>query len=163
MKKLLILALVFTLSNGCLKNDNNCPYTPNNVKAPQSEVEMLPQYFSDNNITGAQQHESNLFYEIIEPGNSGKPDICHNIVIGYTGRLTNGNVFEEVNQHVFVLGSLIEGWRKGIPLIGKGGKIRLYIPPSLAYGNNNVQDQNGNIVIPANSILIFDINLYDFY
>jgi len=163
MKKLLILALVFVLSNGCLKNDDSCPYSHNNVKAPQSEIEMMQQYFADNDITTAVQHESNLFYEIIETGTGGSPDICNNIVIGYTGKLASGTVFEQVDQHVFVLGSLIEGWKKGIPMIKKGGKIRLYIPPSLAYGNNNVEDQYGNIVIPANSILIFDINLFDFY
>ena len=60
------------------------------------------------------------------------------------------------------MGSLIEGWKMGLPLIQKGGKIRLYIPPSLGYGPNDLKDRNNNVVIPGNSILIFDITLYDF-
>ncbi|HAD33478.1 MAG TPA: FKBP-type peptidylprolyl isomerase, partial [Chitinophagaceae bacterium] len=56
----------------------------------------------------------------------------------------------------FGLDGLIVGWQEGIPLIGAGGKIKLYLPPSLAYGSN----ANGNI--PANSSLIFDIDLLGF-
>jgi peptidylprolyl isomerase len=56
----------------------------------------------------------------------------------------------------FPLGRLIKGWQEGIPLISIGGKITLYLPPSLGYGA--VAQQN----IPANSILIFDIELVSF-
>ena len=41
----------------------------------------------------------------------------------------------------------------GIPMIKPGGKIKLYCPPSLAYGNQ------ANGTIPANSILIFEVEL----
>jgi FKBP-type peptidyl-prolyl cis-trans isomerase FkpA len=51
------------------------------------------------------------------------------------------------------LGQLIVGWQKGLPLISSGGKITLYIPPSLGYGSAAAGS------IPANSILIFDIEL----
>jgi FKBP-type peptidyl-prolyl cis-trans isomerase FkpA len=45
------------------------------------------------------------------------------------------------------------GWKLGLPLIKAGGKIKLYLPPSLGYGNS----VSGNI--PANSILVFEITL----
>jgi FKBP-type peptidyl-prolyl cis-trans isomerase FkpA len=62
---------------------------------------------------------------------------------------------------VFVLGTLIDGWKIGVPLIKKGGQIRLYIPPSLGYGSSDVRDNQGRVIIPGNSILIFDITLID--
>jgi len=49
---------------------------------------------------------------------------------------------------------LIAGWQIGLPLIHKGGEIKLIVPSSLAYGC-------GNGPLPANSILYFDIHLVD--
>ncbi len=74
----------------------------------------------------------------------------------YTGKLVNGTVFDQTPagaNATLVLGQLIVGWQKGLPLIGTGGKITLYIPPSLGYGSSAVGS------VPANSILIFDIEL----
>ena len=45
------------------------------------------------------------------------------------------------------------GWQYGIPLVKAGGRIMLYLPPSLGYGAQTVGS------IPANSVLIFDITL----
>jgi FKBP-type peptidyl-prolyl cis-trans isomerase FkpA len=73
--------------------------------------------------------------------------------VKYTGRLTNGSVFDSSTGATFALANLITGWQQGIPYIGKGGKITLYLPPSLGYGSQ----ASGSI--PANSILIFEIEL----
>ena len=56
------------------------------------------------------------------------------------------------------LSNLIAGWHRGLPQIGVGGKITLYIPPSLAYGPDAIYNQ-GVEVIPANAYMIFDIEL----
>lgn len=76
--------------------------------------------------------------------------------VNYLGRLTNGDVFDQGNGVEFALSKLVIGWQEGIPLIGAGGKIKLYLPPSLAYGSQAVSG------IPANSILVFDIDLLGF-
>ena len=104
-----------------------------------------------------------MYYEIINAGAGTTPTICSYVSVNYKGSLTNGNIFDQTTgtPRAFGLVSLIESWKKGIPLIKKSGKIRLYVPPSLGYGNTDQKDQNGNIVIPANSILIFDIELLD--
>jgi FKBP-type peptidyl-prolyl cis-trans isomerase FkpA len=87
---------------------------------------------------------------------------CSQITVAYRGWLTNGNVFDQQPNTVFnSLGSLIDGWREGIPLINKGGEVRLYIPPSLGYGAKGISDNYGNIVVPPSSIIIFDISLID--
>ncbi len=160
MKVLFSLFALLMLTTGCLKKDTDCPYTDNPVTAPTAEEQMVKEYLDANNIT-AEKHVSNLYYQIITPGSGATPEVCNDIVIGYTGKFTSGQVFEDVPSTIFKLGSLIEGWKKGIPLIKAGGKIRLFIPPSLAYGNNDIKDRDGNVVIPGGSILIFDIELFE--
>ena len=60
------------------------------------------------------------------------------------------------------LGSLIEGWKKGLLMLKTGGSIKLYIPPSLGYGYSDVTDpQTQAVIIPAGSMLIFDVTLSD--
>ena len=158
-----VLFLSATLLTGCFKSDTGCPYSNSSKIAPANEEQALSSYITANGIT-AVKHGSNMYYQIITTGTgTASPQLCSNIQISYTGQLTNGNVFDSQNNVVFTLGSLIEGWKYGLPLIKKGGKIKLYIPPSLGYGSTDVKDQNtGNIIIPANSILIFEITLTDF-
>jgi len=81
------------------------------------------------------------------------------ITVHYVGTLTNGAKFDssyDRNQpYTFRLGTgaVIAGWDQGVPGMRVGGKRRLTIPPSLAYGNQAVQS------IPPNSTLIFEIDL----
>lgn len=102
-----------------------------------------------------------MYYQIQAQGSGGSPNNCSSININYTGQLANGNVFDRGSNVAFTLGRLIEGWKKGLPLIQKGGKIKLYIPPTLGYGSSDIKDSNGSVVIPANSMLIFEISLLD--
>ena len=145
----------------CFKSDNGCSFTDNNVVAPASEQAEVESYLSANNITSAEKHPAGFYYEIIGSGSGTKPGLCSIITVGYTGTLTNGNVFDQQSSLSFQLGSLIEGWRKGLPLIQRGGSIKLYLPPSLGYGNVPVKNAQDVVVVPANSILIFDIDLMD--
>ena len=55
----------------------------------------------------------------------------------------------------FPLSGVIQGWQEGIPLFKEGGSGILLIPSALGYGSQSVGS------IPANSVLIFDINLID--
>lgn len=76
----------------------------------------------------------------------------------YTGALAkDGTIFQSSHDSgqpiPFSLDSVIEGWKKGVPGMKVGGERRLIIPAALAYGAN----AQGNI--PANSALVFDIEL----
>ena len=162
MRKLLLCLLVVVLfTPACFKSDNGCSFAENNIVAPASEIAELENYLSVNNITTAERHPAGFYYEIVNDGTGMKPVLCSIITVGYTGALANGSVFDQRQSLSFQLGSLIEGWRKGVPLIQRGGSITLYLPPSLGYGNADVKDEQGVVVVPANSILIFDIDLLD--
>lgn len=158
----LILCFLYVcyLLPGCLKKESGCP-PPKDIVAPLPEQQVITDYLAANNIN-ATKHASGLYYQIWQQGSGESPNNCSSIVINYTGLLASGNKFDEGKSVAFTLGSLIEGWKKGLPLIQKGGKIKLYIPPALGYGSSDIRDNNGAIVIPANSMLIFDISLLDF-
>ncbi|MCR4333656.1 MAG: FKBP-type peptidyl-prolyl cis-trans isomerase [Patescibacteria group bacterium] len=83
------------------------------------------------------------------------------VTVNYVGSLTNGTVFDASANHgtsgfTFNLGAgqVIKGWDQGIVGMKEGGKRKLVIPASLAYG-----DQAVGGVIPANSTLVFEVEL----
>ena len=132
-----------------------CNYDACAFAAPASEITQLEAYLASASIT-ATKHCSGMYYTIDAAGSGSTATICSTVSVKYKGQLTNGTVFDQSATPVsFQLGGLIEAWKKGIPLIKPGGKIKLYCPPSLAYGSQPVRDNAGNTVIPANSILVF--------
>jgi len=83
------------------------------------------------------------------------------VTVNYVGMLPNGKVFDASARHsqegfTFALGAgqVIKGWDVGVAGMKEGGKRRLIIPSALAYGDKAVGD-----AIPANSTLIFDVEL----
>lgn len=161
MKNLVWGFLCLILFYSC-KKESGCGYNEQNITAPVSEQQLVKDYLTSNNVYAALKDSSGFYYEVIEDGEGDSPNLCSQIELSYTGKLTSGTVFEQKST-AFTLGSSIEGLRKGIPLIKKGGHIKLYIPPALAYGAREIKDDAGKVVIPANSILIFDIALTAFY
>lgn len=85
------------------------------------------------------------------------------LVMNYTGRLTNGTVFDSnvdpkfghVEPFKFTLGAgqVIKGWDEGLLGMKIGEKKTLTIPPEKGYGDRAVGS------IPANSTLVFDVEL----
>lgn len=103
---------------------------------------------------------SGLRYEVVQAGQGANPKPSDTVKVHYTGKLINGNVFDSSVQRgepvEFPLDQVIPGWTEGIQKINKGGKIKLYIPPHLAYGDD------GRPGIPPSSTLVFDVELIDF-
>jgi FKBP-type peptidyl-prolyl cis-trans isomerase len=101
-----------------------------------------------------------LRYEILSHGSAEMPKPTDKVKVNYTGTLIDGTVFDSSERQGkpmdFDLRQMIPGWIEGLQMIGKGGKIRLYIPPQLAYGDR------GNMGIPPDAALIFEVELIDF-
>jgi FKBP-type peptidyl-prolyl cis-trans isomerase len=127
---------------------------------------ILADYFSKNGIT-PQKTASGLYYVITNPGAGANPTPGMNVKVMYTGKLIDGKVFDSnidpQFQHTEPLefplgkGAVIPGWDEGISLLNKGAKATLFVPSTLAYGAEGRQP-----TIPANAILIFDVELVDF-
>lgn len=161
MRKLLMLVSVVTLlaAVSCVKDDSGevkCVYTDPVINVPAAEVQAVEAYLSSQSITNATKDSRGFYYRITTPGTGTvTPTVCSQIRVNYVGRFTNGNIFDQTTgtPATFYLGQVIAGWIKGIPLIKSGGKITLYLPPSLGYGSTTIGP------IPGNSILIFDVEL----
>ncbi len=102
---------------------------------------------------------SGLRYEIVKQGTGAAPKSTDTVKVHYHGTLIDGAVFDSSVQRGqpidFKLDEVIPGWTEGIQKVNKGGKIKLYVPPHLAYGDD------GRPGIPPSSTLIFEVDLID--
>lgn len=104
---------------------------------------------------------SGLQYKVLQPGPSGSPrptetDIA---LVNYQGSLSNGTVFDRSRQPTpfpVAAGATVPGFSEGLKLMPKGSKYRFWMPPALGYG------AQGQGPIPADSTLVFDIEMLDF-
>lgn len=134
----------------CGKSDTEC--VPATVA---SEKAAMVAYCTANNITYT-EHASGILYEVMAPGLSTQPTVANTVSVVYTGKLLNGTQFDaSANPVRLALSAVIKGWQIGIPLIKKGGRIKLVIPSSLAYGCT------GQGSIPPNAPLYFEVSLAD--
>ena len=104
---------------------------------------------------------SGLKYTDLVVGTGPSPRAGQTAVVHYTGKLTDGTKFDSSvdrgQPYSFALGagSVIKGWDEGVATMKVGGKRHLVIPPALGYG------PSARPGIPANSTLVFDVELLD--
>ncbi|MCH5597004.1 FKBP-type peptidyl-prolyl cis-trans isomerase [Niabella ginsengisoli] len=139
MKKILLLLFVATSVFGiigCLKNDDD--YKPCVAKTLEEDMPAMTKFATDSAIS-TMQDASGLLYQIIDPGTGASPTSNSTVTAKYVGRTLDGKGFDssyvrDPGGTQFQLNGVIEGWTIGIPKIKEGGKIKLIIPSSLAYG-----------------------------
>lgn len=134
------------------------------MKQKDIDQKVIQDYLTKNNLTAkAQKTESGLYYIQDTEGAGATPTAGDNIKVHYTGKLLDGTVFDSSKKtgnpidFQIGVGMVIPGWEEGLMMMKKGGKRTLIIPSGLAYGPNG---QPG--AIPANSVLLFDVELLDF-
>ncbi|MFT4022430.1 MAG: FKBP-type peptidyl-prolyl cis-trans isomerase [Flavihumibacter sp.] len=153
-----LLMAGFSMLAACSKSDNNngnCTNVPVEKEAPAIES-----YIKEKNLQNVLKDASGLYYQVLQPGTGAYPTLSSKIFIRYSGQLLNGEVFDKNENESatgWILSTLIPGWQIGIPRINRGGSIRLLVPSSLGYGCRGF-----GTVIPANSVLVFDVELVDF-
>ncbi|MEI8202299.1 MAG: FKBP-type peptidyl-prolyl cis-trans isomerase [Bacteroidota bacterium] len=102
-----------------------------------------------------------LKYIMVQQGTGNKAQAGKKVKVHYTGYLTDGSTFDssldrgEPIEFVLGQGQVIPGWDEGIQLLKVGDKARFIIPPAIGYGAQAMGP------IPANSTLIFDVELVD--
>ncbi len=105
---------------------------------------------------------SGLVYTINHRGNGECPKIGDTVVVNYTGRLKNDEIFDsslfrdEPFTFKLGVGQVIKGWDEGFSLLSVGDKATFVIPANLAYGSNGV----GGVIGP-NETLTFDVELIE--
>ncbi len=144
----------------------------------KEDIATIDAYLAENNIT-AQTTESGLRYVITQEGTGDNAQVGQSVKVDYAGYVLNGEYFDSSIKEIaiekgiynkereayspyepyeFVLGQgvVIQGWDEGITLLNVGSKATFYIPSGLAYGPRARSPK-----IPANSILVFDLELVE--
>jgi len=111
--------------------------------------------------TEVQSTESGLHYKVLEPGSDAKPTMEDAVLVHYKGTLIDGTQFDSSYDRgapaEFPLNGVVQGFGEGLTKIGAGGKIILYIPSELGYGNN---PRPGGVIKPGDT-LIFECELVE--
>lgn len=125
-------------------------------------------------VNQATETESGLKYVILDTGNGPKPEEGAMVNINYAGYLMDGKLFDTswpevakanniynaqrpygpLHMPYSMNAGLITGFKEGMLLINKGGRVAVIIPPALGYGA-----QGAGGVIPPNATLVFEIEL----
>jgi FKBP-type peptidyl-prolyl cis-trans isomerase len=132
------------------------------IKAEQEAQAQKAKADMDALEKNAKVTPSGLKFVITKPGSGAKPQRGNKAVVHYVGKLQDGTKFDssvDQNRPIEVpvgVGMVIPGWDEALLDMQKGEKRTLVIPPNLAYGTR----ANGKI--PANSTLIFEVELLDF-
>jgi FKBP-type peptidyl-prolyl cis-trans isomerase FkpA len=100
--------------------------------------------------------------DVVKAGTGASPKADEVVVVNYTGKLRSGKTFDEGKAVPLPLEGMIPGFTEGLMQMKKGGKYKLTIPADKAYGAEEKRDpRTGEVVLPANSDLIFDIEVID--
>lgn len=127
----------------------------------QSETIALGTAFLAENAQkeGVMVTASGLQYEVLQEGMGERPSAADTVMVHYRGTLIDGTEFDSSYSRgeptSFPVNKVIPGWTEGLQLMSKGAEYRFYIPSELAYGSRSTGP------IPANSTLIFDVELLD--
>ena len=113
---------------------------------------------------GVVETPSGLQYQILTPGDGkAHPTDADVTLVNYEGKLRDGATFDKSERPTpMPVAAVVPGFSEGLKALTKGAKARFWIKPELGYKDEEKRDQTGKVVIPANSVLVFDVELVDF-
>ena len=163
MKKIIVLILsaivVFSFIS-CMKNTPVSSTPPCTSKPVTADSATLIKFAGDSIPLTADT--TGLYYHIIDSGNSTKPVSTSQLNVTYTAKLMDNFTFDSATNSYLngaTLSQLIAGWQIGLPKIGVGGHIQLFIPSALAWGCNGIVSQSGLVTVPPDEPVFFDVQL----
>jgi FKBP-type peptidyl-prolyl cis-trans isomerase FklB len=117
-------------------------------------------FLADNKAKeGVKTTASGLQYKVMKEGTGATPKSSDTVTVNYRGTLIDGTEFDSSYKRgqpaTFPVAGVIKGWTEALQLMKAGSKYQLFIPASLAYG------EQGRPGIPPNSVLIFEVELMD--
>ena len=127
--------------------------------AMQAPVDPVTAFLAKNrHAKGVVETPSGLQYKVLQPGQGdAKPTDTDVTLVNYEGKLLNGTTFDKSQQPTpLPVTGVVPGFSEALKLMPKGGKYRFWLKPSLGYGDK------ASGPIPANSTLVFDVELLDF-
>lgn len=136
------------------------------IAAPKDQAEVdqntILNYAIDNGLD-LEKTNSGLFYRIDQPGEGKFVSWGNKIEAHYKGYFLDGKVFDSSYKKgkplEFYVGNMIDAWNEGLQLLKPGGKMLLITPSTMGYGEKGITTPKGDELIPANSILVFEIEV----
>lgn len=108
---------------------------------------------------GLKTTDSGLQFEVVKEGSGRQPSDEDIVKVHYTGTLINGEKFDSSRDRnepaEFPVRGVIPGWTEALKLMKAGGQYKIAVPAKLGYG------AQGRPGIPANSVLLFDVELIE--
>jgi FKBP-type peptidyl-prolyl cis-trans isomerase len=106
---------------------------------------------------GVKKTASGLRYEILQEGKGAKAKPSQTAKVSFKASFINGEVFDSTENQKgpseLDLAKTVPGLAEGLQLVGQGGKIKLYIPAELAYGNRGP--------LPPGALTIFEFEILE--
>lgn len=115
-------------------------------------------------VAGVRETASGLQIQTLTEGTGASPTDSDVALVMYKGSLRNGEEFDASPQPTpLPVAGMIPGFTEALKLMKKGGKYRIWIKPELGYGSEAKTDpRTGAERIPANSLLVFEVELMEF-
>jgi peptidylprolyl isomerase len=157
-KTIIALVLMLVVSAGAAFGQRRTTRHP--IRPTARKTKTMDSTASSANKMNAVTTASGLTYVVTQHGTGAQLKAGDNIIIHYTGLLTNGQKFDSsVDRNEpfsFPLGAgrVIKGWDEGIAKLRVGDRATLFIPPTLGYGAAGAGG-----VIPPNATLIFVVEV----
>lgn len=151
-EQVLALACVTGCIAGCLEPLSGLPCTPGQFQQASTSGDTITTTTGLRYIDGALGAGDPLTW-------------CHATAVHYTAYLLDGTKFDssrDIDRPLqFTPGqrSLIDGFEQGVIGMRTGGTRRLIIPPALGYGSEPLRNDAGEIIVPGNSTLVFDVEM----
>jgi FKBP-type peptidyl-prolyl cis-trans isomerase FklB len=127
-------------------------------KAAKVEAESKAFLEANKAKEGVKVTASGLQYQVLSSGNGKMPTATDKVTVNYVGKLVDGTTFDSSYERnepaTFTVNQVIPGWTEALQLMHEGDKWKLFIPSSLAYGEQGAGGQ-----IPPHATLIFEVEL----
>jgi hypothetical protein len=151
-------ALALALS-ACL--DSTAPEDPP-VPTDPATITYAPQLGV--NLDAMQKSPQGLYYQDLVVGRGTTVTGDDSVVVSYAGYVPSGAQFTSVPATAprsirLSTSQIIFGFRQGLIGMAVGGKRKLVVPPLLGYGFRELRDENQQVILPSNSVLVFDVEL----
>lgn len=158
MKKYILILIAITLFFTACEKSKDIEALPSPSIQLEKDVNIIDKFIADNNLSVTNLSGTGIYYHIYESGDlTIRPNPSSTITARYTGRLLDGSTFTYQESAKFELRYALPGFQLGLPLVGKGGKIRLILPSGYAYDR---QGFNNKLVAP-NQVVDYEIELLD--
>ncbi|MEM0962859.1 MAG: FKBP-type peptidyl-prolyl cis-trans isomerase [Bacteroidota bacterium] len=84
------------------------------------------------------------------------------VTLAYEGQLTDGTVFDQNDRVEFNMANMLPGFREGVLGMMTGESRTFSVPPEQAYGDREIINPvTGEVLIPPNSTLIFEVTVFE--